>query len=101
LRGTRFFWLHWGRDRLINEHDGNIVADDVKKLAVFAEEGGFDFFGDRFAGAVLELAGGDSLVERADSGVVREAQQLMRLGTAKDFEEVGSDHGVFSAAMAA
>ena len=86
------------RNGLVDEHDGDLVADRVEVFGVGSEEGGVEGLGDVFASAILQLGGGDFLVEGSDDFGGGEGEGLVGFRTAEDLEEVGRDHvGGFSA----
>ena len=82
------------RNRLADQQDGDVLANRVHELAVFANKPAVAFTGDRLAAAVAQLARLNLGVEPLHQRRIRGGQWLMRLRAAQDFQEFRIDHNL-------
>ncbi len=80
------------RNRLVNEHHRNVVADGIKKLVVLADQTAVDLFSDELSGAVPQLAGRDLPVQFLHQRRIRQGDGLAGLRTAHNLQQFRIDH---------
>src|SRR5262245_39837492 len=83
------------RNCLLDKHDGDILTDWIKVLAVRPHETRLNCFGHNLAGAVPQLTCSDVPVQLLDKGRLRQGRCLMRFGTTENFQKLRSDHVSF------
>ena len=80
-------------DRFVFEHDGDLVANGIEKLAVLAQEPAVDLLFDFLPVAIHELPASDLGVDPVDDVGYDERHGLLGLGTAKNVEKLIINHG--------
>jgi len=75
------------RDRLVNEHDRDIVPYRVKKLLILAQQAAFEAFFNELPRAIAQCALGDLLIDLSYERCVRHGQRLVGLRATKDFQQ--------------
>jgi hypothetical protein len=76
------------RQGLLDEHDGYVPPDRVKKLAVGANQAGLKLFLERLARPISQCAGGDLAIEPVKQRGLCQVQLLVRLRAAQYFEQL-------------
>ncbi|SPE55241.1 hypothetical protein SBV1_2110008 [Verrucomicrobia bacterium] len=70
-------------DRFVDQHDGDVLPEGIKQLAVGSEQAVIEPFFDHSAGPVLQSAGGDLEVYLLEQGRRGWPHGLMRFRTAQ------------------